>query len=277
MTEPLPAGAVRELARRHGIRPSKALGQNFVMDPNTIRRIVRLAEVGPDDRVLEVGAGFGTLTLGLAAVAKEVVAVEFDRSLIPALEEVTSEVPNVRIIEGDAMQLDYEEVLRGGPHTFVSNLPYSLAVPLLTKLLEEVPAIPKFVATVQREVGERLVARPGIKSYAAVSVLIDYYCARRTLGKVSPNVFWPKPNVWSVIVELVRQPPPVRMPISELMPLVWGAFSQRRKTIRNSLAAWSGRPTSEMETLLREVEIDPGVRAERLSIQDFARIAEAVS
>jgi 16S rRNA (adenine1518-N6/adenine1519-N6)-dimethyltransferase len=277
MTEPLAAGAVRELARRHNIRPSKALGQNFVMDPNTIRRIVRLAEVGPSDRVLEVGAGFGTLTLGLASAAKEVVAVEFDRALMPALEEVVSVVPNVRMVEGDAMQLDYEDVLRGEPHTFVSNLPYSLAVPLITKLLEEVPAITKFVATVQREVGERLVAEPGSKSYAAVSLLVEYYCARRTLGKVSPNVFWPKPSVWSVIVELVRRPPPVPMPIAELMPVVWGAFSQRRKTIRNSLAAWSGRSTSEVEALLREAEIDPGARAERLSIHDFARIAEAVS
>lgn len=277
MTEPLPAGAVRELARRHNIRPSKALGQNFVMDPNTIRRIVRLAEVGPGDRVLEVGAGFGTLTLGLASVAKEVVAVEFDRALMPALEEVVSTVSNVRILEGDAMQLDYEDVLGGEPHTFVSNLPYSLAVPLITKLLEEVPAISKFVATVQREVGERLVAEPGSKTYAAVSVLVDYYCARRTLGKVSPNVFWPKPNVWSVIIELMRRPAPVRMPVADLMPVVWGAFSQRRKTVRNSLAAWSGRPTSEMEALLLEAGIDPGSRAERLSIHDFARIAEAVT
>jgi 16S rRNA (adenine1518-N6/adenine1519-N6)-dimethyltransferase len=277
MTDPLSAGAVRDLARRHGIRPSKSLGQNFVMDPNTVRRVVRLAKIDSDDRVLEVGAGFGTLTLGLASVANEVIAVEFDRSLIPALDEVVATLPNVTVVEGDAMHVDYERILKGKRYVFVSNLPYALAVPLITKLLQDVPQVERFVVMVQKEVGERLVADPGTKSYGAVTVLVDYYCSKRVLGKVSPNVFWPKPKVWSVVIALERRESPVALTIDQLMPVVWAGFSQRRKTIRNSLAASLERTTGEIEALLKEAQVDPGARAEQLSIQDFARIAEAVT
>jgi 16S rRNA (adenine1518-N6/adenine1519-N6)-dimethyltransferase len=271
----LTASDVRDLARRHGIRPSKALGQNFVIDPNTIRRIVRLAAVDAEDRVLEVGAGLGTLTLALADAARQVIAVEFDRALLPALEEVLEGVSNVEIVAADAMALEYGSLLRGLSHRFISNLPFNLATPLLTKLLEEVPQIGDFMVMVQREVGERLVASPGSKVYGSISVLVGYYAAGKVLGRVSPSVFWPPPRVESVLIQLVRRPPPVDVPIEPLMKATRAAFSQRRKTVRNALAAALGRDPDEVEKALKTAEVDPGSRAESLGLEDFARIAKA--
>jgi 16S rRNA (adenine1518-N6/adenine1519-N6)-dimethyltransferase len=266
---------VRDLARRHGIRPSKALGQNFVIDPNTIRRIVRLAAVDAEDRVLEVGAGLGTLTLALAAAARQVIAVEFDRALLPALEEVLEGVPNVEIVAADAMAVEYGSLLGGLSHRFISNLPFNLATPLITKLLEEVLQIGDFTVMVQREVGERLVASPGSKVYGSISVLVGYYAEGKVLGRVSPNVFWPPPRVESVLIQLVRRPPPVDVPIEPLMKATRAAFSQRRKTVRNALAAALGRDPDEVEKALNTAEVDPGSRAESLGLEDFARIAKA--
>jgi 16S rRNA (adenine1518-N6/adenine1519-N6)-dimethyltransferase len=266
---------VRDLARRHGIRPSKALGQNFVIDPNTIRRIVRLAAVDAEDRVLEVGAGLGTLTLALAAAARQVIAVEFDRALLPALEEVLEGVPNVEIVAADAMAVEYGSLLGGLSHRFISNLPFNLATPLITKLLEEVLQIGDFTVMVQREVGERLVASPGSKVYGSISVLVGYYAEGKVLGRVSPNVFWPPPRVESVLIQLVRRPPPVDVPIEPLMKATRAAFSQRRKTVRNALAATLGRDPDEVEKALKTAEVDPGSRAESLGLEDFARIAKA--
>lgn len=266
---------VRDLARRHGIRPSKALGQNFVIDPNTIRRIVRLAAVDAEDRVLEVGAGLGTLTLALADAARQVIAVEFDRALLPALEEVLEGVSNVEIVAADAMALEYGSLLGGLSHRFISNLPFNLATPLITKLLEEVLQIGDFMVMVQREVGERLVASPGSKVYGSISVLVGYYAEGKVLGRVSPSVFWPPPRVESVLIQLVRRPPPVDVPIEPLMKATRAAFSQRRKTVRNALAAALGRDPDEVEKALKTAEVDPGSRAESLGLEDFARIAKA--
>jgi 16S rRNA (adenine1518-N6/adenine1519-N6)-dimethyltransferase len=271
----LTASDVRDLARRHGIRPSKALGQNFVIDPNTIRRIVRLAAVDAEDRVLEVGAGLGTLTLALADTARQVIAVEFDRALLPALEEVLEGVSNVEIVAADAMAIEYGSLLGGLSHRFISNLPFNLATPLLTKLLEEVPQIGDFMVMVQREVGERLVASPGSKVYGSISVLVGYYAEGKVLGRVSPSVFWPAPRVESVLIQLVRRPPPVDVAIEPLMKAARGAFSQRRKTVRNALAAALGRDPDEVEKALKTAEVDPGSRAESLGLEDFARIARA--
>ncbi|MGH2811671.1 MAG: 16S rRNA (adenine(1518)-N(6)/adenine(1519)-N(6))-dimethyltransferase RsmA, partial [Actinomycetota bacterium] len=272
----LTATAVRGLARRHHIKPSKALGQNFVIDPNTIRRIVRLAKVSPSVRVVEIGAGLGTLSLGLVEKAKEVVAVEFDRTLLPALEEVAGDIPNLQIVSGDALELDYQRYLGDREHEMVSNLPYNIAVPLLARLLQEVPAIVKFVFTIQREVGERLTAGPGSRTYGAVSVLVAYHCESRILGRISPKVFWPSPGVESVIVELTRRQAPVKESSAEIMAVVRAAFAQRRKTLRNSLAGTWGRPSSEVETILERAGIDPSSRAEALALDEFARIAREV-
>jgi 16S rRNA (adenine1518-N6/adenine1519-N6)-dimethyltransferase len=269
----LTASSARDLARRHGFRPTQALGQNFVIDPNTIRRLVRLAEVGPDDRILEIGAGIGALTVGLAAEAAHVTAVEVDRRLLPALHEVVDPLGTVDVVPGDALALDLTALLGGVPHRLVANLPYNVATPLITSVLEHVPAITDLVVMVQREVGERLAAGPGTKAYGALSVLVAYYAGARILGRVPPTVFWPAPSVESVLVHLTRHPPPPAVAPGELMAVVHAAFGQRRKTVRNSLASVLGRPTGEIEDALAAAGIDPGGRAETLGLPAFARLA----
>lgn len=266
-----------EIVRRHGIRPSKSLGQNFLVDPNTIRKILRLARVSPGDRVLEIGAGFGFLTVALANQAESVIAVEFDRGLIAALRESVSELTNVTVVQDDAMKLDYSSVLEGSGHRMISNLPYNLATPLVARLLESVPAIDDFVVMVQREVGERLVAPPGSKTYGAISVVVRYFAEGKLLSRVPATVFWPKPKVESVIVHLVRRSPPVDLGFAPLSRVVHAAFGQRRKTIRNSLAAGLPVEPARVEGALVLAGIDPRVRAEMLSLEDFARIAEELS
>lgn len=265
-----------ELVRRHGIRPSKKLGQNFLVDPNTVRKIIRLAEVGPNDRVLEIGAGLGHLTLALAEKAMSVIAVEFDRELLAALEETLSGQTNVSLVQADAMKLDYASLLRKRAHRMISNLPYNLATPLVARLLESVPQIEDFVIMVQREVGERLVSPPGSKTYGGISVVVRYFAEGKVLGRVPSTVFWPRPKVESVIVRLVRHPAPVEVGFARLEPVIRASFGQRRKTIRNSLAGGLSLPLSDVEKALEAAGIDPRSRAETLSLEDFARIAELV-
>lgn len=272
----LTATEVRDVARRYGIRPSRALGQNFLIDGNTVRKILRVAEVGPVDQVVEVGAGLGTLTVGLAQTARRVIAIEIDRAIVPALREVVAPFPNVELVAGDALGIDYGALLRPGRFRFVANLPYNIATPLLARLLSEVPQIEDFVVMIQREVGERLVASPGSRTYGAVSVLVAYHCGARLLGRVPPAVFWPPPRVESVIVRLLRRPPPVAVPAGALMGVVRAAFSQRRKTLRNALASALDRPPDAIEAVLRRAGVDPRARAEELSLQRFASIAEAL-
>lgn len=245
-----------------------------MVDPNTVRRIVRLADVQSDDRVLEVGAGLGSLTVALAAVASKVIAVEFDRMLLPALEEVVGEIPNVTVVHHDAMTLDYSSMLKGEHHRFVSNLPYNIATPLLARLVEEVQELDDFVVMIQKEVGDRLVARSGSKFYGSVSVLMDYYCTRKTLGKVPRTVFWPQPDVDSVIVHFKRRTPEVTVDPQRLMKVVRSAFSQRRKTLRNALGDSYG--SDRVEAALDSSGISTKARAEQLSLEDFARLAEAL-
>ena len=266
---------IRDLARRYEIRPSKALGQNFVVDQNTIRRIVRLSDVTPNDRIVEVGAGLGTLTLALAHAAASVIAIELDRKLLPALEEVLRDAGNVRVVAGDAFVLDYPALLGTATARMVANLPYNIATPLMALLLQEVRALTDFVIMVQKEVGERLVALPGSKAYGAVSVLVAYHCDARALGRVPPSVFWPVPRVESLLVRLTRRPAPVEVSCPDLMRVVRAAFGQRRKTLRNALAAGLERPPGEVDSAIRGASVSPDARAETLSLEDFARLATA--
>lgn len=268
---------IRDLARRHGFSPSKALGQNFVVDQNTIRRIVRLAEIAPTDRVVEIGAGVGTLTLALAGAAASVIAVEIDRKLVPALEEVLGGAGNVELVVADALQVDYRSLLKGDEARLVANLPYNIATPLVAKLLEEVREIADLVIMVQREVAERFVAPPGSRTYGGISVLIAYHCDARLLGKIPSSVFWPVPKVESLLVRLTRRPPPVEVGFSELKPVVRAAFGQRRKTLRNSLAAGLELHVSKVEAAIRGAGLDPDVRAETLTLEEFAKLAEELS
>lgn len=250
--------------------PTKALGQNFVIDQNTIRRIVRLAEIAPTDRIVEVGAGVGTLTLGLAEAAGHVTAIELDRKLIPALQEVLEGTGNVDVVVGDAMDLDFGPLVSGGPHRLVANLPYNIATPLIADLLQQQPGITDFVVMVQREAGERFVALPGSKAYGGVSLLVAYHCEARLLGRVPASVFWPVPKVESLLVRLTRRTPRADVEGPELMRVVRAAFSQRRKTIRNTLASGLEMDVGEVEAALARAGVDPGVRAESLGLEEFA-------
>jgi 16S rRNA (adenine1518-N6/adenine1519-N6)-dimethyltransferase len=273
----LGAAQVRDLARRYGFRPSKALGQNFVVDPNTIRRIVRLAGVSGEDRILEIGAGVGALTVALAERAASVTAIEIDRHLLPALDEVVGGLANVSVVAGDAMEMDIGSLLGGREHRLVANLPYNVATPLLARLLSEEPEITDFAVMVQREVGERLIAPPGSKAYGGVSVLVAYHCTARLLGRVPPTVFWPAPTVESVLIRLSRRPAPVTVDPEALMRVVHAAFGQRRKTVRNSLASVLGLAPEAVERAVAAAGLDPGARAETFSLEEFARLTEALA
>ena len=198
--------AVRELLTSHGLAPRRDLGQNFVADPNTVRRIAHLAGTGPGDHVVEIGAGLGSLTLALAETGAAVTAVEVDRGLAAVLREVVADLTTVTVVEADAMRLDWPALL-GAEHgwVLVANLPYNVATPLVCDLLDGVPAIERMLVMVQREVGERLVAAPRSAGYGAVSVKVAYWASARLAGLVPAAVFMPKPNVESALVEIVRR------------------------------------------------------------------------
>jgi 16S rRNA (adenine1518-N6/adenine1519-N6)-dimethyltransferase len=262
---------VAALLEDNGLRPSRALGQNFVVDPNTVRRIARLAGVGPGDRVVEIGAGLGSLTLALAETGATVLAVEVDRGVLPLLRSVV-EPSGVRVIEGDALRLDWDELLGPGPWTLVANLPYNVATPLVADLLDGQPAITRMLVMVQREVGERLAARPGDDAFGAVSVKVRYWATASILGRVPATVFLPRPNVESVLVEIRRRPAPaVATPPAELFALVRAGFAHRRKMLRGALAGVVG---AEM---FARAGVDPSGRAEELDVDAWGRLAFEVA
>ncbi len=261
---------IRELLARHGFRPSKALGQNFLGDENTARRIVRLAEVQPGDRVVEVGPGIGALTVALADAGVHVCAIELDRHLVPILSEVV-EGRDVEVVHDDALRVDWGARLGEGPWVMVANLPYNVATPVVIGVLETAPMIERLLVMVQREVGERMVAGAGDDAYGAVSVKVAYYASAKIAGTVSPNVFVPKPKVESALVRLVRHPaPPVPVrDVDAMFDLVRAGFATRRKTLRNTL---DGRVDADR---FARAGIDPQARAETLSLADWSRLADA--
>jgi 16S rRNA (adenine1518-N6/adenine1519-N6)-dimethyltransferase len=213
----------------HGITPSRALGQNFVVDPNTVRRIARMAGVGPDDHVVEVGAGLGSLTRALVETGAMVTAVEVDRRLVGALHDALASA-DVRIVEADALHLDWAELLAGAASwALVANLPYNVATPLVLDLLDHVPAIRRMLVMVQREVGERLAAPPGGPAYGIPSVKVAYWATAAVVGRVPPQVFLPRPRVESVLVRVERRSAPaVTADFERLFALVRAGFGQRR-------------------------------------------------
>ncbi|HEY6567357.1 MAG TPA: 16S rRNA (adenine(1518)-N(6)/adenine(1519)-N(6))-dimethyltransferase RsmA [Actinomycetota bacterium] len=282
MPPALGATAIRDLARRHGIRPTKSLGQNFLIDPNLARAIVADAGIGPGDPVIEVGAGFGSLTVALASAGAHVLAIEFDRGLIPALEEVTSGMDGVHVLHADAMKLDWPAVLAcevgeaGAPWTLCANLPYNVAVPVVMESLERGTTITREVVMVQREVGERLAAGPGDDQYGAVSVRVAYRARASVVRKVASSVFWPRPSVDSVVVRLDRLAvPPVSVDEATLWKVVEVAFAERRKTMRNAVRRL-GIDASAADDILREAGVAPASRPEELDIAAFAAIAERI-
>lgn len=270
----LTPAAVRALLADHGLRPSRALGQNFLADPNTARRIVRLAGVERGDRVLEIGAGLGSLTLALLERDARVLALERDRKLQVVLEQVVAGEGDVRVVSGDALDIDFDAMLGTGTWRCVSNLPYNVATPVIVRLLEQATSIESALVMVQREVAERLVAGPGTRAYGAVSVRIAYYADAKIVGMVPRTVFVPAPKVDSALVELVRRDrPPVDVPSPErLFELVRAGFAHRRKMLRRTLPAVLGEPTLD---LLRDAGIDPRARPESLGLDEWAALARA--
>jgi 16S rRNA (adenine1518-N6/adenine1519-N6)-dimethyltransferase len=270
---------VRSLADRLALRPAKQRGQNFVIDPNTVRRIVRTADLDADDVVLEVGPGLGSLTLGLIGAVRGVVAVEIDPRLAAALSTTVAErapdhAGGLHVIEGDALLLD--EVPVPAPTAVVANLPYNVAVPVLLHLYDLLPGAAKGLVMVQSEVAARLAARPGSRIYGIPSVKAAWYADVRQVGQVGRTVFWPAPNVDSGLVAWSRRPPPPsRAGRDNTFAVIDAAFSQRRKMLRSALAALAGS-TAAAETALRAASVDPGLRGEQLDIGAFARIADAL-
>ncbi len=276
---------VRALAERLGIRPTKTLGQNFVIDANTVRRIVRLAEVDADDVVLEVGPGLGSLTLGLLSVVRRVVAVEIDPVLARELRRTVAErrpdlaEPDVlsdrlSVIERDALQVN--EIDGPQPTALVANLPYNVAVPVVLTLLERLPSLRRGLVMVQAEVAERLAAEPGSRTYGVPSVKAAWYAEVRRAGNVSRAVFWPQPNVDSGLVAFTRrEPPPSRAGRAAVFACVDAAFAQRRKMLRSALAGWAGSPAAA-QAALEAAGVDPTLRGEALSVRDFAAVADAL-
>lgn len=259
------------LLEQHGLTPSRALGQNFVVDANTVRRIARLAGVGPGDEVLEIGAGLGSLTMALVETGAHVTAMEVDRYLLPPLTSVVGPL-GVRVVHADALKADYAAVLTG-PTMVVANLPYNVATPLVIHLLETQPLITSLLVMVQKEVGERFAASAGDEAYGAVSLRVQYFGDAAVVGKVGPNVFVPKPKVDSALVKIVRREnvrvDPALVSEAELFRVIRTSFGQRRKMLRRSLHDWAS------EGVFERAGVDETRRPEELTLEEFARLAAA--
>lgn len=270
---------VQRLLAEHGLRPSRALGQHFVADPNTVRRVVRLAGVGPGSAVVEVGPGLGSLTLALAEAGAGVVAVEVDPALAAVLREVVAGRA-VEVVEADALRVDWERLLSGpvpgrdggaGAWSLVANLPYNVATPLVVEVLEGAPRIRRLLVMVQREVAERLAAAPGSGAYGAVSVKVAYWATASVVGRVPPTVFVPRPRVDSALVRIDRRDapavPPAVVGYDRLAAVARAGFAQRRKMLRRALA---GTVRPEAFAL---AGVAPESRAEELDVEAWGRLA----
>ncbi|MEW6059877.1 MAG: 16S rRNA (adenine(1518)-N(6)/adenine(1519)-N(6))-dimethyltransferase RsmA [Actinomycetota bacterium] len=257
------------------MRPTKALGQSFLVDPNLARAIVVDAGVLRGERVVEIGAGLGSLTAALAESGATVLAVEFDRSLRPALREVLGSYPNVRLEFGDALRMKWDSLLGEDEWRMVSNLPYSVAVPIVMQMLEGVPQVSSYLVMVQREVGARLVAEPGDVGYGAVSVRVAYRADRALVRRVPPTVFWPRPKVESVLVRLTPRQPSVDVDPAALFRVVQEGFAERRKTMKNALRRLGLGP-SDATRIMKTCGLSPDARAETLGLVEFSRLTTAL-
>ncbi|HEV8649574.1 MAG TPA: 16S rRNA (adenine(1518)-N(6)/adenine(1519)-N(6))-dimethyltransferase RsmA [Actinomycetes bacterium] len=268
---------VGELLARHGLRPAKSLGQNYLADPNTARKVVRLAGVEPGETVLEVGPGLGSLTLALREAGAAVVAVEVDGRLLPALTEVLGGDPGVVVEVADALRADLA-ALAPGARRLVANLPYNIAAPLVLHVLASFPQFASMTVMVQREVGERLAARPGTPAYAGPSAKLAALAEARVLAPVSRRVFIPEPHVDSVLVGIQRRDHPATegLPWPALARVIDAAFSQRRKTLRNSLQTLGLGPEA-VAALGARAGVDLALRAERLGVEEFAALARTLA
>ncbi len=261
---------IHDLLGSGGLAPRRDLGQNFVADPNTVRRIAALAKVGPGDHVVEIGAGLGSLTLALAETGAHVIAIEIDRGVVPILRDIVADQPNVTVVEADATTIDWSELLAPSDDwTLVANLPYNVATPLVCDLLDDVPSITSMLVMVQREVAERMAAGPGSKLYGAVSVKVAYWAKASVAATVPASVFVPRPNVESALVRIDRRRPPDVDPV-DLFAMVRRAFGQRRKMLRKSL---KGAVTPDQ---FESAGVAPEARPEELGLDAWCRLTLAV-
>lgn len=270
---------IKDIAERFGFSFSKGLGQNFLLDQGVLDKIVRAADI--EDGVLEVGPGFGVLTKRLCETGKKVVSVEIDRRLIPVLDYTLAEFDNVTIIEQDILKTDVEQLIRtqfgDGKISVAANLPYYITTPIITKLIEEKLPLKNIVVMVQREVAERIAAKPGKKDYGAISVLCQYYTNPRVVTIVPAGSFYPAPKVDSAVLcmEVCREPNVKTKDEALFFKVVKAAFSQRRKTLLNCLASGFSRDKAAITGILEGVDIAPNVRGEKLGLSEFAKIADA--
>jgi len=276
--------AVNNLMKKHNFRCRKSMGQNFLADANIVNKIVSSASVEKDDVVVEIGPGLGVITQAAAVMAKSVIALELDRSLPPILEETLQGLDNVYVVTGDAMETNFDDMVKGiaghgGQYKIIANLPYYITTPLIMRLIKSRFNMSLCVVMVQQEVAERMAALPGGKDYGALSVAVQYHTEVQYLFKVPRTVFIPRPEVDSAVVMLTTRPsPPVETPDEELFfKIVRGSFGQRRKTLLNSLgAAFSDIPWEKLKGLLQNAGIDPLRRGETLNLEEFAGIAREI-
>lgn len=264
---------VSALLTKHGLAPRRAFGQNFVVDANTVRKIARLADVHAGDFVIEIGAGLGCLTLALAETGAQIVAVEIDNGLVDVLRENTASLPNVEIIHGDALQLDWQPLLAKSKHWHVvANLPYNLATPIVADILDGLPQVEHLLVMVQSEVADRFVARVGSDAYGAVSVKINYWASSKIVGQVPATVFFPQPRVESALVDIRRrnEPAVVHVAPRELFALVRMGFAKRRKMLRRALAEIATPDDFAI------AGVNPESRAEELDLADWGKLCEAI-
>ena len=265
---------ISQLLTDNGLAPRRAFGQNFVVDANTVRKIARLAGIGPGDFVLEIGAGLGSLTLALAETGAQIYAVEIDNGIVAVLRTVVAELENVHVMHCDALTMDWRPLTETSPKWHViANLPYNVATPLVADLLDRVPAVEHMLVMVQREVGERLVAAPRTGAYGAVSVKIGYWATAGIVGDVPATVFLPKPKVASVLVDIVRRATPAvdGVDASQLFALVRAGFGQRRKMLRRALSEIVA------PSAFAVAEVSPVSRAEEVDLAAWGRLCLAVN
>lgn len=276
---------IKEVMAKHNISFHKSLGQNFLIDGNMVRAIADAADLSPSDLVVEIGPGIGTLTQELAERAGRVAAVELDRGLLPVLAETLQAYPNVQVVSGDALQVDFNDLVLssgwiGTEFKIVGNLPYYITTPLIMHVLEQGFNFSVFVLMVQKEVAQRIVAAPGTKNYGVLSLAVQYYTVPELALKVPRTVFMPRPEVDSAVLKLVRRRVPAVQVVDEVMlfKIIRAAFGQRRKTLLNALTnACLGSSKEELSTVCAAVGIDPGRRGETLSMEEFGALADALT
>lgn len=274
--------ATMDLVKKHGFKFTKSLGQNFLIDDNIVDKIVAGAGIGPEDKIIEVGPGIGTLTREMASRAQNLMAVEIDKNLIPILEDTLGDYDNVKIVNEDIIKADIrgliDENLGGGPVKLVANLPYYITTPIIMRFLEENINVTDIVVMVQKEVAERMNAQPGGKDFGALSVAVQYYCDTEIVAKVPRHLFVPQPNVDSIVIALrVRPERKYKVDDEDLyFKVVKAAFGQRRKTLLNSISSMGNLSKDQVKEALEEAGIDPKRRGETLSLDEFAILSNVI-